>query len=177
MTRLRKMLLGLAAIAITFVGLVVLTIDRGDPGPPLLEAQVDCTSQIDVVSYISDGFQVFHDTIAIRSKIIHQLGRRDNILPSGPPFRGSKFPILVRPGHNIQISLADDFLDSVRLEWSEPPGEFVQRVSIGPCAGEPDDWLVFVSSIWVAEPSCVDLIFQSSGRQSLVPVSIGKSCT
>ena len=169
MTRLRKMLLGLAAIGTAFVGLFVLTVDRGDPNQPLLEAQVDCTTHIDVVSYLPDGFQVYHDTIAIRSNFIHQLRRRDNILPSGPSFRFSKHPILVRPGHNTKITLADEFLDSVRLDWSEPDA-FVQRVSVGPCAGEPDDWLVFAGGTWVVEPSCVDLIVQSSGRQSLVPL-------
>ncbi len=176
MTGLRKMLLGLVAIAIAFVGLFVLTVDRGDLDQPLLEAQVDCATQIDVVSYLPDGFQVYHDAIAIRSKIVHRLRRRDNILPSGPSFRFSKHPLLVRPGHETQVTLGDEFLDSVRLDWSEPDA-FVQRVSVGPCAGEPDDWLVFAGGTWVVEPSCVDLIVQSSGQQSLVPLSIGKLCT
>lgn len=157
------------------VVVVAKVVDRGGGDQGLLEATLDCSSHIDIVADLPSGFRVVLRGVAINSMIVHQQGRRGTDLSPESPLRFSKIPLLVRPNHEFQITLGDDFLESVRLDWSGT-NSLAQRVAIGPCAGDSDDWLVFAGGVWVAEPRCVEIVFSSSNRRNPVELSIAEPC-
>ena len=154
------------------VGVVVAVVDRGGEDRVLLEATLDCASHNLVVSDLPDGFRVVQGVAAINSTIVH--GQRRH---TDSPLRSSKIPLLVRPNQVFQVSVGDDSPESARIDWSSATSRLlVQRVSVGPCAGDPDSWLAFAGGVWVAEPSCVELVFRSSNGSTPVMLSIAEPC-
>ena len=159
------------------VGVVVAVVDRGGEDRVLLEATLDCASHIDVVSDLPDGFRVVQGVAAINSTIVHGQRRRGTDPSPDSPLRSSKIPLLVRPNQVFQVSVGDDSPESARIDWSSATSRLlVQRVSVGPCAGDPDSWLVFAGGVWVAEPSCVELVFRTSNGSTPVMLSIAEPC-
>ena len=156
---------------------MLLVVDRDGGGRVLLEATLDCSSFIDVVSDAPDGFRVVQEVAAINSTIVHGQGRQGTDLDPESPLRFSKIALLVRPNEEFQVSVGDDFGESTRLGWSSTTSSSpVQRVLVGPCEGDPDSWLVFAGGVWVLEPGCVDLVFRSSIGSTPVELSIAKPC-
>ena len=143
----------------------------------LLEATLDCSSYIDVVSELPEGFRIEQGVSAINSTIIHQQGRRGTDAAPESPLRFSKIALLVRPNQGFQISIGEGAPESTRVGWSPAMSNSpVQRISVGPCPGDDDRWLVFAGGVWVTEPSCVELVFQTPNASTTVWLSIAEQC-
>ena len=141
------------------------------------EATLDCSSHIDVVSDVPEGFRVVQEVSAINSTIVHQQGRQGTDAAPESPLRFSKIALLVRPNQRFQVSVGEGSPESTRVGWSSATSSSpVQRISVGPCAGDSDRWLVFAGGVWVTEPSCVELVFQSSNGSTTVLLSIAEQC-
>ncbi len=172
-------LLGAAvgAVAIVAVASVVASIVDDSDEDRLLEATLDCSSYIDVVSDLPDGFRVVQEVSAINSTIVHQQGRQGTDAALESPLRFSKIALLVRPNQRFQVSVGEDSPGSTRVGWSSATSNSpVQRISVGPCPDDSDLWLVFAGGVWVTEPSCVELVFRSSNATTSVLLSIAEQC-
>ncbi len=163
---------------VVVVGASVIASVVGDSGGDrLLEATLDCSSHIDVVSDVPEGFRVVQEVSAINSTIVHQQGRQGTDAAPESLLRFSKIALLVRPNQRFQVSVGEGSPESTRVGWSSATSSSpVQRISVGPCAGDSDRWLVFAGGVWVTEPSCVELVFQSSNASTSVLLSIAEQC-
>ncbi len=172
-------MLGVAVGVVVVVGVasvVASIVDRSGEGRRL-EATLDCSSHIDVVSDVPEGFRVVQEVSAINSTIVHQQGRQGTDAAPESPLRFSKIALLVRPNQIFQVSVGEGSPEPTRIGWSLATSSSpVQRVSVGPCAGDSDLWLVFAGGVWVTKPSCVELVFQSSNGNTSVLLSIAKQC-
>ena len=143
----------------------------------LLEATLDCSSYIDVVSDLPEGFNVVEGVSAIHSTIVHQQGRQGTDDDPESPLRFSKIALLVRPNQSFQVSVGENSPEPTRIGWSSATSNSpVQRISVGPCPGHSDRWLVFAGGVWVTEPSCVELLFQTPNASDSVWLSIAEQC-
>ena len=141
------------------------------------EATLDCSSHIDIVSDVPEGFRVVQEVSAINSTIVHQQGRQGTDTAPESPLRFSKIALLVRPNQRFQVSVGEGSPESTRVGWSSATSSSpVQRISVGPCTGDSDRWLVFAGGVWVTEPSCVELVFQTPNASTSVLLSIAKQC-
>ncbi len=143
----------------------------------IIEATLDCASYIDVVSELPEGFRVVEEVSAINSTNVHQQGRQGTDDDPESPMRFSKIALLVRPHQSFQVSVGDGSPEPTRIGWSSVTSDSpVQRISVGPCPGDSDRWLVFAGGVSVAGPSCVELVFQSSNASTSVWLSIAEQC-
>ena len=176
--RPRRKLGATVGVVAIVVGASVVTSIIDDSGEDRLsEATLDCSSYIDVISELPDGFRVVQGVSAINSTIVHQQGRQGTDDDPESPLRFSKIPLLVRPNQRFQISVGEGSPESTGVGWSSATSNSpVQRISVGPCPGDADRWLVFAGGVWVTKPSCVELVFQSSNASTSVLLSIAKQC-
>ena len=149
-------------VVVAGASVVASIVDRSGEGR-ISEATLDCSSYIDVVSDLPEGFRVVQEVSAINSTIVHQQGRQGTDAAAESALRFTKIALLVRPNQRFQVSVGEGSPETTRVGWSSATSSSpVQRVSVGPCAGDSDRWLVFAGGVWVTEPSCVELVFQSS---------------
>ena len=165
------------AVAFVAVASVVASIVDDSDEDRLLEATLDCSSYIDVVSYVPEGFRVVQEVSAINSTIVHQQGRQGTADDPESPLRFSKIALLVRPNQQFQVSVGEGSPELTRVGWSSATSNSpVERISVGPCPGDSDRWLVFAGGVWITKPSCVELVFQISNASTSVLLSIAKQC-
>ena len=142
-----------------------------------LETSLDCSSYIDMVPDLPEEFSVVQGVAAINSTIVHQQGRRGTDDDPESPLRFSKIALLVRPNKQFQVHVGNGSPETTRIGWSSvTSGSPVKQLSIGPCASNSDQWFAFAGGVWVIEPSCVELVFQTSKGTASVWLSIGKRC-
>ena len=95
----------------------------------LLEATLDCSSYIDVVSDLPEGFNVVEGVSAIHSTIVHQQGRQGTDDDPESPLRFSKIALLVRPNQSFQVSVGENSPEPTRIGWSSATSNSpVQRI-------------------------------------------------
>lgn len=172
-------ILGVAVDVAAVVGaasVVTSTIDDSGEGT-ITETSLDCSSYIDVVSELPEGFRVVEDVSAINSTNVHQQGRQGTDDDPESPLRFSKIALLVRPNQSFQVSVGESSPEPTRIGWSSATSNSpVQRISVGPCPGDSERWLVFAGGVWATEPSCVELVFENPNAGSSVWLSIAEQC-
>ena len=140
--RILSVAVGVVAI-VAGASVVASIVDRSGEDR-ISEATLDCSSHIDIVSDVPEGFRVVQEVSAINSTIVHQQGRQGTDAAPESPLRFSKIALLVRPNQGFQVFVGEGSPESTRIGWSSATSSSpVQRISVGPCAGDSDRWLVF----------------------------------
>ena len=140
-------------------------------------ATLECSSNIDVIPKVPDEFNVIQGVAAINSSHQHQLGRRGTDDSPQSSLLFAKMALLVRPQQKFHVTLGEDDLELARIGWSAVTARSpVQHLSVGPCDGDPDTWLVFAGGVWVADRGCVELVFGTSNGSATAMLSIGQRC-
>jgi hypothetical protein len=91
-----------------------------------------------------------------------------------PDWLFAKHGLVVRAGTSVEITVAPEVADRVRIGWGSPGPEGT-TIHVPACQSA-SGWLAFAGGYTVRSATCVPLIVRANGRQERVGVSVGAAC-
>lgn len=145
------------------------------PGPPR-QVSLDCSDPIDTVPSPWGPQSGILDVVGLDITSTLQAARTGG---TDPHRLFAKTPLLVRAGHEANVTLPASRATRVSIAWGNHAPEWTTGLHIPACPAPPGAsgrWLVFPGGFSVDKAACVPLRIRVGRRMTTVHVSVGVHC-
>ncbi len=171
-----------AARLTTFLAVVFITASLAGCSSSATEAlqrrTIDCSTRIDAIEDPPVEFSnVVLDAVAFPANGWPFGARKGDPGTTTDGFVFTKFGLVVRPDIAVTIDVVEPAASDFVMDW--PPQKDAPAghgLSVGPCADDDGNWVVFAGGVWLREPTCVTFDVQTSGKSERVDLGLGLDC-